>query len=532
MRKRNIPLLIAAITVSILLALIILFAWALLWWKLFAQNMPDSLITIVLRWIRSTDFAKEFMNGLRQLPFYNACCSVARDSDGTLEPLKYFLGLMGCVSFVVGAINEVKSTRSFGMLMRDVIDYVFPLHLLFQTLLYAGLAVTGGYACLKNVGMAAAVCLLGTAVCFLYSLTMAWCLFVSPKVRERMVTFYIKGVMTRELRDRKKQNPDDEENPGDEKIPDYEGNESKRNVGSCVLDYAKYVGQQWTKGNILQIQKNRNWVDESLLINLTVCGLSSDIQWLDEQLIPCFTSGNLSIANDFCKIFPDSKEYKLDCARYVLFTKALHYADNDCGIRNLGNDIRRCSQIWEQLFTDIESKKRKTQMAGALLCIAKASSWPIFTLMTMGLLVYLGVAKNEYENEDAKKSLGEKISFLYDIRQSVSEAIPEENLSSSRDFNDTWAEIVYLAAGVIQWMVSTGCIRKEDGEPFVSDLLENVRSHMSNKGSVVIQMHTEKYVVLSYLLFAYENSDMGKHITAYIMQYLQPDINKKLCYFK
>jgi polyhydroxyalkanoate synthesis regulator phasin len=89
-----------------------------------------------------------------------------------------------------------------------------------------------------------------------------------------------------------------------------------------------------------------------------------------------------------------------------------------------------------------------------------------------------------------------------------------------------------MAAGVIQWMVSTGCIRKEDGENFVSDLLESVQSHMSNKGSVAIQMHTEKYVVLSYLLFAYENSNMAKHMTAYIMQYLEPDVNKKLYHFK
>lgn len=513
MRKRNAVLSWITGIMIVTLSLLLFSSFALLWGRVFAPSMSDSFITLVWQCIRDSSCAKGIMSWLRQLPCYEAFCNAARDSEGKMEPLKYIIELMGCVSFLLGAINEVKSTRSFGMLMSDVIHYVFPFHLAIHAPLYALFAVTGCYACLKNVGIAAAFCFLGTTICFIYSLIMACCLFISSKAKEGLVTFYIKGVMTSELRKSKK-------------IDDW-----RKNVGACVLDYAKYVGQQWTKGNILQIQRNNKWAQEELLINLATFDLTADTSWLNERLTPNSIDIELRIPKDFVKIFPDSMPYKKEDARYTLFTKAIPFMYNKDG-EPLELDIRRCSQIWEQLFSQLENEKRKAQMAYAVLWEARASDWQIFTLMSMGLLEYLGITKCDYVDSDIKQSIEKKIAFLHNIRMSASETIPEENLSNHYDFNDNWAEMMYLAAGILQWMLSMNCIAEDDGDMIVQNLLKVVQVSMSDERFIRLKQNSEKYVVLSYLLLAYDNMDIREEMSAYVTQYLVPEVYTKLNSFE
>ena len=509
MRKRNAVLSWITGIMIVILVLLLFSSFALIWGRVFAPSMPDSSITRIWKWIRDGNFAKGIMRWLRGLPCYEACCNAARDSEGNMEPLKYILELMGCVSFMLGAINEVKSSRSFGMLMDDVIYYVFPFHLIIQAPLYALFAVTGCYACLKNVGIAVAFCFLGIKICFIYSLIMACCLFVSSTAKEGLVTFYIKGVISSKL-------------CRSEKIDDW-----RKTAGECVLNYAKYIGQQWTQGNILQIQRNNKWAREELLINLATFELTADTSCLHEQLTPNSVAIELRVAKDFEKIFPDSVPYQKENARHVLFTKAIPFMyDKDCETFEL--DIRRCSQIWEQLFSQLENEKRKAQMAYAVLWEARASDWHVFTLMSMGLLEYLGVAKCNFADSNIMQSIEKKISFLHNVRMSASETIPEENLSNRYDFDDNWAEIIYLTAGILQWMLAMNCIPEGDGDALVQDLLKAIQVSMSDERFVCLKRNSEKYVVLSYLLFAYDNVDVRKEMSAYVTQFLVPEVCTRL----
>lgn len=526
MRKRNVVLSwLVGIIITVLLAL-----WgtsfALIWGRVCAASMPNSIITNLWRTVRDNHLAKAVMVFLRQMPLYDALCYAFHDADGTLEPLKFILELMGCVSFLIGAVNEVKSTRSFGMLMSDVIYYVFPFHWLIQGPLYALFAITGSYACLKNIGIAAMLCLSGLGVCFGYSLIMAWCLFASPKAKERIVTYYIKGLMTNE-----QMNKVDAHSTLDNDVLFNEKIKWQRSAGTCVLDYAKYVGQQWNNGTTLQVHRGGHSSQEKLLIDIAVCGLTADTKWLNVPHSQRSRNADLYMVDSFNNIFPDSTSHGERSAEYVLFRKALHFT-RDQDVEKLRLDVRRCSQIWEQLFSELENEKRKAQMAHAILSEATSSDWQIFAILAMGLLVYLGIARTEYADLDIKQTLEKKLAFLFDVQLSASDSIPEECMGNLQEFNNAWGEITYLAAGVIQWMVALNCLDEDIGTPFIVDLLAAIQRHVSDRGIAELMQHREKYVVLSYLLFSYENSEKHKELTAYILQNIEPVVCRKLNFFR
>lgn len=510
MRKRNIALTCAAGILFALLLLLLLFTFAFLWGRVFAPSTPTSQFTLVWQWIRNIQSAKNFMAWLRQTPFYAACCNAAYDAAGTLEPLKCVMGLMGSVSFLLGAINEIKSTRSFGMIMRDVIDYAFPFHLYIQAPLYALFSITGYYACTKNIGIAAAISLFGLTLCFTYSLCMAVCLFIYPKLRENLVLFYINGVTTGRYRKRKNKN------------------DHKKTTGVCVLDYARYIGQQWTKGNILQIQRNNKWKEEELLINLSVFWLTSEKKWLKETLSPKGKKAELQVPKDFHSIFTDAQAYDNESAKYVLYTKALPFMGNKT-VAELEINARRCCQIWEQLFSPIEKEKRKAQLAYAILWHARSSNSQIFTMMALGLLIHLGIPRCDDANSDEAPDQEKKVRFLYDIHSSASETIPEENLSNVQDFNDNWAEIVLLAASSLQWIQDIESNTKSVNNLLIYNLMQSFSKYVSGTGLGKIEQHFEKYIVLSYLLFTFENNETRGDMTAYVTQHLFPNVCMQLC---
>lgn len=272
---------ITGISITILICLL-LFSVLILWGRIFAASMPDTWMTHLWSVIRNNCIAQSFMGYLRSCSLYEACKELARDSEGTLAPLSYLLGLMGCVGFAVGAINEVKSTRSFGMLMRDVIDYNFPFHAIIQIVLYSLFAAIGAYACLKNIGLVAGVCLIGVFFCFAYSLIMTSLLFFFHKAKEFLVNCYIKGVLNKEARKIKKESK--------KLLATSDSDDTRKKwlriAGKYTLDYARYIGQQWTKGNILQVHKDSKKSREGFLIELLICGITEDTAWLKSRT-PC-----------------------------------------------------------------------------------------------------------------------------------------------------------------------------------------------------------------------------------------------------
>lgn len=513
MRKRNVYLAWISGFLIFALLLLLLSSYALLWGRLFVPSMPNSHLTSLWRLIRENRHITTIMNFLRHMSAYEAVCSAARDSEGKMEPLMYIIELMGSTGVAMGIINEVKSTRSFGMLMSDVIYYVFPYHLIIQAPLYMLFVVTGCYSCLKNVGIAASFCLLGIFVCFIYSVIMICCLSVSSRAKEKLVIFFIKGVIVDEFNKHK------------------DTEDWRKTVSLFVLDYAKYIGQQWSKGNILQIQRDGKWEQEKMLINLASFSLTSDSNQLNEKLTPDVSKFELRIPKDFEKIFTIQMQGEQIDAKYILFTKLIPFMKQEI-VDSLEIDIRRCSQIWEQLLSQIESQKHQAEIAYALLWIANSSGSQIFTLLSMGLLEYLGIAKCKNADSNIGQSIEQKITFLHNIHMSASETIPEENLSKPYDFNDNWAEIMYLAAGALQWMVSMNCINEDDGKSHVRHLLYAVQENMTDKGFINLTKSCDMYHVLSFLLFLFDNLDIREEMSAFMIQQLMPVVQKRLKTFE
>lgn len=511
-------ILIKAITLVFIVMLLFIFFMALLlvWGRVFAPDLPDSLITTFWAIARDWGFSRELMATLRNWTWYPALCHGFRDTDGSLAPLMYLLGIMGGVGFATGAINEVKSHRSMGMLMSEVICSFFPLHMLIQVVFHFCFTVLGWYACTKNVGIAASFCALGLFSSSLYSLNMARAILFSSKARDGIVTFYIENLMRQKLESKKVASVD---------------------AVVCVLDYAKHLGQQWSQGNILQIHKENNDWRETLLINLTICALSANRKFLkslnphpeykENQNTPekqPDISKELRIRCDFCEFFSKACDYGARCAEYVLFTKALHFIE-DREVVKFKQNIRYCGQIWEQLFAGIQNDTYKARLAYIVLKEAWKAPWIVFSIMAIGLLEYLKLARIDYAETEAKELLQQKICFLHAIRQEASEVVlGTQNSTSCEDDNNMWAEIMYIVAALLQWMEHFGQIAPEIGHSLTSNLTSNVITAYPYQ----FLQDLEIYVVMAYLLFSDENENLHRKISAYMMQYLEPVVYKKL----
>lgn len=520
MRKKN-NAMCWIIVIIILLSLLLGTSLALIWGRVFAPSIPDSQITVLWRFLRDNCVARGIMSWLRSIPLYDALCYAAHSSDGTLAPLMFLLELLGAVSFVFGAVNEVKSTRSYGMMMSDVINYVFPLHGIIQVLFYGLFAIAGSYACHKNIGIAAMLCLSGLGICFLYSVFMAAYLFGPQKYREKLVYSYIKAIMTEEISSLTETTALSSIQKSNMMLT------WQRNAGARILDYAKYVGEQWNSGVTLQIHRDGQISPEELLIRLTICGLTTNIDILKKQLNKNGPS-DLDIGDSFAKIFPDANCYGQDIAEYVLYKKGMHF-EEDKDVERFRQDVRRCSQIWEQLFNEVENEKRRAQMAHAILSEAQITNWHIFAMLSFGLLNYLDLAKNSYSEQIDQETLVSKMDFLFSILQVANDAVPEEYSTNISKFTDAWGELIYLAAGIIQWMVVTNCVNEDIGEWIEMDVLPQIRKRNVSAPRISrLKRHKNKYIVLAYLLLTIKNPEKHRNMSVYILQYLEPVVSQKM----
>lgn len=516
MRKRNRILFILTILFIAVSAIIFCASFLIVWGRVLAPSMPNSFITKLWRLVKETCFAKWFMNTLRQSNLYDAFCYAARDSDGSLSPVIYLFGLMGSVSFLLGTVNEIKSTRSRGMMMNDVIRYIFPCHLIIQAPLYALLATLGWYACLKNVGFSAMFCLVGTFLCFVYSLTMAFCLLVSPKTRDWLVIYFISKEMADCALDAAKGKIERDKLEPNKKV------EWQREAGAYVLNYAKYIGQQWSSGTMLQTFENNYQNQEQLLVKLAAWGLSAKVQSFDNENTP------ITIAHSFNRIFPDATQYGVRGSEYVLFKKALHFT-SDKHITAFRQDVLRCSKIWEQLFEPIECNNRKAHLAYIVLREAQISNWHILALLSFGLLEYLGVAQLSNATQEVVQTIKSKIGFLLDIQQAATNTLPEEHSKTPSDFTDIWSEIIYVTASIVQWMVSLNHIPREAEDSILAPLLRtSVRHGVSDSGKLHLILNKDKYIVFAYLLFSCKNLDVHKSLSVYALLRLLPIVSQKL----
>lgn len=101
-------------------------------------------------------------------------------------------------------------------------------------------------------------------------------------------------------------------------------------------------------------------------------------------------------------------------------------------------------------------------------------------------------------------------------------------MDSTLGFNDAWGEVIFLTAGILQWMVVLNCITEDVGGPLISDLLAVIQRNMSDSGITHLIQCSEKYVVLAYILFSFDNPEKHRDLSAYILQCLEPVVCRKL----
>ncbi len=559
MKVKTIALLIRRIiltTIFVTLPVAWLIAMSVVWMRVFSPYLPNCFVTNLLQSIIKVADINEIIAVIRESALYKAFSYAARDTEGTLAPLKFLLEIMGTVSFLLGALNELKSTRSYGMLMGEVISCAFPFHIFVQVFLYGGFAVLGGYSCQLNIGSSAALCLYGLGVCFVYTLWMTWCIFISKSKKRRVVELYI----------------DSKTNP----LPNLYSFRSlfpkckkagdsilREEVSVCALDFARYVGEQWNAGTSLQIHRGENALQEEFLATLVLRVIAPSSVLEDTGYTLYKIEGKAKQRIDRCTLisncliyfFPKAKEHLGKEAEYILFVNFLHFSNGGESAVNDAEKFRKnilcCSLIWEQLFNEVKDENRRTQMTCEVLKSALLADWPVFAMLSFGLLHQLGVARIGISEKEYKDNILKIIDFLFEVQKAGDRNLINRTLEGppftnklrlklikknkkerihTSTFDNACGEMIYLAAGILQWVVLSEGFNQNDFKIWISgELALRVKKCGIPKEKIVSMCRDAKtYSILAYLLFTVENTDRNENMTVNIFHRLEPIVRETL----
>lgn len=519
--------------------------WVLLFIIPLGMLLAASIIIVYQRVILETNssFDKYIIIDLMgNGELYDLLHNAVRSSNGDLSPLANMLELMGIVSFTLIAVNEVQSKRSFGILMEDVIDYYFPLHLFIQVGFYTCFALLGGYACGKGIGMVGTLCGLGLLICFGYSIRMAWKLLLSPKAKNRSVLKYI----DRTIRQQSKLNNKIIESNAKkgkkcficiegwrEKIERYrekriihvktKQQQQLQVTGKTILDFAEYVGIQWEEKASLQIY---GYEGESIEQEL--------IDWIKIWLfLPGFeanTESNVSIGKSFTNFFPVEENSADNIAEFVLYTKCLPFYQDEI-IVSFYQNIQRCRKLWDCLFHNINDKKKRAQLAHKLLkstyCKCNVQDQELFTLLALSLLTYLGFTHDTDTELKIKDQRERSMGFLLNLCQIDAEIIPEEQLDTV-SFLDGCAEIVVLALVFLKWESLLSLPYNKQSFYAGPEIQKKIAAMIFNFSLKERFPELDKYIVFTWILLLLENKDEYGNLSVYELRRLMLEMHEQM----
>ena len=467
-------------------------------------------------YIRNNECARNIVNYFRETQFWIGIRQALFSSDnGSLEPLKKSLELLGIVSIFLSAINEVMSTRSKGILLGKVAEHFFPKHWLFQIVFYAGFAFMGIYAAEKEIVMTAALCLIGLGICFVYSLIMALILVFSHKARSDFIEEYFLYTLRYHFRM--------EWRIQKYKLAQFSKHAKIRqdevvrkwweDAQENVLDYAEYVGQEHSR-NARYILNSRD------LERRLVDGVR---RWLNiEPSRKTIKPQDLALSSSFEEIFDCEEIAYVDQATYVLYTKCFPDVEDQAVITFKNNTIRS-SLVWERLFNSVQDEHHRSRLAYSVLSEAKKQDNRTYTNLSCGLLQWLRLADCGIASGDLEGYLKEKINFIIQMRQA---AIEDEVINrDSQSFLKSWGEIMRVAILIL------GCMEylRPELVCHYSNCKKMAKEYISANIQSPIFYRDEKHcAVYAYLIFSIENYDVCKTGSVYVLDCVRNTISEDL----
>lgn len=456
-----------------------------------------------------TQYYHDLIGCFPKIPSFLAFISKSiRAGDGSLDPIQTILNLCGIVSFALTAINEISSTRSYGILLGDVIDHFFPFHKVFMIFLHGGFFLLGSYSCEKGIGSVACLSLIGLFLCLIYSFLMAWRFVFSKKAKRNRVNKYLSHMLGRGI---------------SSKASSKKKSHWNKRVKECILDYATYVGELWNRTSY-QYSSIGKKSDELQLVKAAYAWL---IAKPIKQIKECPVTNYYVFADVFEEIFgfhADSNRRPINYGDYLLFTQCLRY-DAPNKRSAFQDDVIKCSTVWENLFAQIENPYRQSQMAHAVLSTAYKVDAKCFVLFSCGLIMHTGILNYSCAETDPAKRIEGAFDFFRSISRANWETQPTWKLDVQDGFLTAWCEIIYVVIGALLWSSAFG--------QYSPDLIDSARRYarrgiVSASISDSVLSNIEKlhsiYSAYGYILFCAANVDVYKDISAYQLTSLYDDV--------
>lgn len=488
-----------------------------LWGRLMADFTENCIITIIYQSLRDNAELQHFIGSIREKELYQGLWNAARSiTDGSLVPAEYILGLLGLVSVFLTTINEVLSTRSHGILLREVADHFFPFHRFLQIPMYIGFTVIGGYAAKKNVGMTTALCVLGLSVCFIYSVSMAWSLVFSQRSRSRKVYRYFLHTLSLPLSLRGQTLPVNCPKLRKHMAIRREKTRHKwqNRAQKSVLDFAEYAGTQFNK-SIKPLTEKNEPLERQLVGGVRRWQKAERIKKTEEQPWMALTSA-------FETVFRCTEVQRENQAMYVLYTKCFPGAEADAA-KDYKRNVLRSSYVWERLFDAIEGDHRRARVAYLLLAEARRQDAWIFASLAGGLLHWLRLDELDNLKAESEQPLDARIDFLFQVRQAAMGDI--QTRKDAEVFYKSWSELLCVAGLLLGCMEA---LRPEHQDKYGKRrrCVQNSISENSLSISIIDALNRDilRYAVYAYLLFSMENWDVCEEYSVYALHIVEETV--------
>lgn len=350
------------------------------------------------------------------------------DEDGKLEPLTHLIGLGGIISFLLNAVNRLSAERAFGILLKNVIGFVFSPYKAIMFWFYGFFLIFGGYCCKIDLGAAAVSCLCGLALCSVYGFLM--CAQLSGENLDELVLSYMHWQCRSRL-----QHP-------------FTGAQF---MGSRteLHHFADYIFQQWQDNSALQMHRTGG----ADLEGEFVLGLMELLELPEEDpgeaagIVDCFKRRFSCVSHSFCnRCGRNPGSWPLTLGR-------------KCGAyRDLYDDVQECSMLWECLLRAGDAS-RQARLAGKMLASACIYAPRVFMPLACGLLSRLrfsgpSIAAQLENPNHFSAYITPRLDFLAMIVDGYRSCFLRGTEKPEIQFEEAWGQMAFLAVAMLEWLAA------------------------------------------------------------------------------
>ncbi len=384
---------------------------------------------------------------------------------------------LGLVGFALSYINSAKASRVKGILLEEVISQCYPRY--GQVFLIHGmLALLGLYSCEIDVLQSAWVCLLGMLLCTTYSLCMAFCIAFSPKWQNRLISYYVRGLLSQVSRCKAYSTEETAAEKNRDKERLYKrGRRTAYQLGS-------YMGERFQADDI-HVGRHAHSDQEDVRMLLVALRLlmpepaEADNMGLDDTESKNRWVGSLPKVFDYLAC-PEAAEHP-ECA---FFTTAVPKR------QAFLNDVRHCATMWDNLLLPVKQEEHRAELAVDVLWQA-----PTTAALCCGLVYHLQMAYvPSGSNGTGWQTSVRLLSLIFKIVWTSDGAQREKVLRCSTDMM-----LLMLGLACLCGANSKGL----DLSPVFQDLQDLIADAFQRNSGIVCYIPTTTAYLAKYLYFSY-----------------------------